>query len=177
MSVWRVPLAYTFLGAGFAGTTLFAQVYRYRQVSSPAQRQQTKWVVFGLAMALGGASVVALLDLVVPQDVLASLVGTISFYFFTLLIPLSIAVAVLRYHLYDIDTLINRTLVYGSVTAALVALYFVVIVVLQRGFVAEPRANPAPQADRLAALYAPECVEGASRELPRLEAALCEHEE
>src|SRR5215203_6548121 len=124
MSVWRVPLAYTFLGAGFAGTTLFAQVYRYRQVSSPAQRQQTKWVVFGLAMALGGASVVALLDLVVPHDVLASLVGTTSFYLFTLLIPLSIAVAVLRYHLYGIDTLINRTLVYGLLTATLVALYF-----------------------------------------------------
>jgi glucan phosphoethanolaminetransferase (alkaline phosphatase superfamily) len=159
MSVWRVPLAYAFLGAGFAGTTLFAQVYRYRQVSSPVQRQQTKWVVFGLAMALGGASVVALLDLVVPQDVLASLVGTISFYFFTLLIPLSIAVAVLRYHLYDIDTLINRTLVYGSVTAALVALYFVVIVVLQRGFVVltEEKSTLAVVASTLliAALFTP----------------------
>jgi hypothetical protein len=129
------PLAYAFLGAGIAGTTLFAQVYRYRRVSSPTQRQQTKWVVFGFAMALGGGSVVALLDLVVPQGVLASVVGTTSFYLFTLLIPLSIAVAVLRYHLYGIDTLINRTLVYGSLTVALVALYFGGIVVLQRLFV------------------------------------------
>jgi hypothetical protein len=121
--------------ADLAGSTLFAQVYRYRRVSSPTQRQQTKWVVFGLAMALGGGSVVALLDPLVPPGVLASLVGTTSFYFFTLLIPLSIAVAVLRYHLYDIDTLINRTLVYGSLTATLVALYFGGIVVLQRIFV------------------------------------------
>ena len=102
---------------------------------------------------------VALLDLVVPQDVLASLVGTISFYFFTLLIPLSIAVAVLRYHLYDIDTLINRTLVYGSVTAALVALYPVVIVVLQRGFVVltEEKSTLAVVASTLliAALFTP----------------------
>jgi hypothetical protein len=129
------PLAYAFLGAGFTGTTLFAQSYRYRRVSSPTQRQQTRWVVFGFVMALGGASVVALLDLVVPQGVLASLVGTTSFYLFTLLIPISIAVAVLRYHLYGIDTLINRTLVYGSLTAMLVAVYLGGIVLLQRIFV------------------------------------------
>jgi hypothetical protein len=53
-----------------------------------------------------------------------------------LLIPLSIGVAVLRSHLFDIDVLINRTLVYGSLTATLVALYFGGIVVLQRLFVA-----------------------------------------
>jgi len=67
--------------------------------------------------------------------VLTSLVGTTAFYIFTLLIPLSIAVAVLRYHLYDIDTLINRTLVYGSLSVTLVALYFGGIVLLQRLFV------------------------------------------
>ena len=44
-------------------------------------------------------------------------------------------VAILRYRLYDIDLLINRTLVYGSLTATLVAIYFVGIVVLQRVFV------------------------------------------
>jgi hypothetical protein len=53
-----------------------------------------------------------------------------------MLIPLSIGVAVLRSHLFDIDVVINRTLVYGSLTATLVALYFVGIVVLQRLFVA-----------------------------------------
>ena len=45
------------------------------------------------------------------------------------------ALAILRYRLYQIDLLINRTLVYGSLTATLVALYFAVIVVLQRLFV------------------------------------------
>jgi hypothetical protein len=135
LPIFGHALSYAFLGAGFAGSTLFAQVYRYRRVSSPIQRQQTKWVVFGLVMALGGGAVVALLDLVIPQGVLPSLVGTTSLYFFALLLPLSIAVAVLRYHLYEIDTLINRTLVYGSLTAMLVALYFVGIVVLQRFFV------------------------------------------
>jgi chemotaxis receptor (MCP) glutamine deamidase CheD len=50
-------------------------------------------------------------------------------------IPISIGIAILRYRLYDIDILINRTLVYGSLTVTLVALYFGGIVVLQRLFV------------------------------------------
>jgi hypothetical protein len=50
--------------------------------------------------------------------------------------PIAMGVAIFRYRLYEIDTLINRTLVYGSLTATLVALYFVGIVVLQRLFVA-----------------------------------------
>jgi hypothetical protein len=49
--------------------------------------------------------------------------------------PIAIGIAILRYHLYEIDLIINRTLVYGSLTATLVALYFGVIVVLQRVFV------------------------------------------
>jgi|SRR5215210_1628746 len=52
------------------------------------------------------------------------------------LIPISASIAILKYHLYEIDIIINRTLVYGSLTATLVALYFGGIVVLQRGFVA-----------------------------------------
>jgi hypothetical protein len=51
-------------------------------------------------------------------------------------LPVAVGIAILRYRLYEIDTLINRTLVYGSLTATLVALYFVGIVVLQRVFVA-----------------------------------------
>ena len=46
--------------------------------------------------------------------------------------PISMGIAILRYRLYEIDLIINRTLVYGSLTATLVALYFVGIVVLQR---------------------------------------------
>src|SRR5919107_1219845 len=49
--------------------------------------------------------------------------------------PISMGIAILRYRLYEIDLIINRTLVYGPLTATLVALYFVGIVVLQRLFV------------------------------------------
>ena len=50
-------------------------------------------------------------------------------------VPVAVGIAVLRFRLYDIDILINRTLVYGSLTVTLVALYFGGIVVLQRFFV------------------------------------------
>jgi hypothetical protein len=128
---FRYPLSIVAwaLAAGITGTILFAQVYRYRRMSDPSLRQQTKWVVFGIVAALGGGFALMLLDLVVPSGVLpsrvlASLVGTTAFFLFALLIPVSIAVAVLRYHLYSIDLLINRTLVYGSLTASLALVYF-----------------------------------------------------
>jgi hypothetical protein len=51
------------------------------------------------------------------------------------LVPLAVGIAVLKYRLYEIDIIINRALVYGPLTATLIALYFVGIVVLQRLFV------------------------------------------
>ncbi len=119
----------------FIGSLVFAQVYRYRRVSSPTQRQQTKWVVFGFSAALAGFMTAILLYEAVPtigrSGPLGELVGETVVYGFLLLIPLSIGVAILRSRLYDIDLLINRTLVYGALTATLVAVYVVSVVVLQ----------------------------------------------
>jgi hypothetical protein len=118
---------------------VWSQIYRFRRVSSPAQRQQSKWVVFGLTLGIAGTFPSQLpvdLSLVGGDTPLTLLFLKMGFALSFLLIPLSIGVAVLRSHLFDIDVLINRTLVYGSLTATLVALYFVGIVVLQRLFVA-----------------------------------------
>jgi len=133
--LFGITLTSAVAGVGFGGTTLLTQIYRYRRASDSTQRQQTKWVFFGVVTALGGSCGLLLIGMVVPRGLLASLGGTTVLYLLVLLIPVSIAIAVLRYHLYDIDTLINRTLVYGSLTATLVTLYFGVIVVLQRVFV------------------------------------------
>jgi hypothetical protein len=136
LSLWRYPLLNALVGGPLLSVPILLQVYRYRRVSDAAQRQQTKWVVFGIVTAMGGYCAFILLDVLLPSALLASVLGNTAYFVLTLLIPISIAVAVLRYRLYDIDILINRTLVYGSLTAALVALYFVGIVVLQRLFVA-----------------------------------------
>src|SRR5829696_2274904 len=117
---------------------VWSQIYRFRRVSSPAQRQQTKWVVFGLTLGIAGTFPSQLpvdLSLVGGDTPLTLLFLKVGFALSLLLIPLTIGVAVLRSHLFDIDVVINRTLVYGSLTATLVALYFGGIVLLQRMFV------------------------------------------
>jgi hypothetical protein len=121
--------------AGFLGFVLSvgaAQVYRYRRVSTPMQRQQTKWVVFGVVLALSGfLALTFLTPLIFPstQPLSFSVPSFLAAsYGVMLLVPLSLAIAILRHRLYDIDLLINRTLVYGSLTGILSAIYFVSVI-------------------------------------------------
>jgi hypothetical protein len=120
---------------GLLGSVVVAQLYRYRWVSSPAQRQQTKWVVYGASMGWGGYLVLFALSLFFPSlfqpDSLVSLIEWAAVYGLGLLYPLSIGLALVRSRLWDIDVLINRTLVYGSLTALLVGLYIGLILALQ----------------------------------------------
>jgi hypothetical protein len=120
---------------------MYAQIYRYRYVSTPTERQQTKWVLFGVLLWL---LLMAMLS--VPYSIELSLhsgsplpwwtaVGGTGWSLTLTIVPLSLSIAILRYRLYEIDLLINRTLVYGTLTATLVGLYFGGIVVLQRVFV------------------------------------------
>ena len=123
---------------GYVLSVTGALVYRYRRVFSSAQRQQTKWVVFGTTLGVAGTFPSQLpldLGLVGGDTPFVLLVLNTGFTLSFLLLPLSISVAVLRSHLFDIDVLINRTLVYGLLTAMLIGLYFGSIVVLQRVFV------------------------------------------
>ena len=104
-----------------------AQLYRYARVSNRTQRQQTKWVVFGVAIAIAGSlttifTVGAAVDLP-PEQVGPKMLSMLLMDAFMLFIPLSIGVAVLRARLFDIDVVINRTLVYGSLTAMLALVY------------------------------------------------------
>jgi signal transduction histidine kinase len=115
----------------FVGAMVIAQVYRYLRVSSGVQRQQTKWVVFGMSIAIGGYIVFALLFALfftsASQSPLADILFNTATYLLLLLIPISIAFAILRSRLWDIDILINRTLVYSILTASVVGLYVLVV--------------------------------------------------
>ncbi|QIN81812.1 sensor histidine kinase [Rubrobacter tropicus] len=110
---------------------LGSQLYRYRRVSGPIGRQQTKWVVFGTASSLLG--VIALQLLFFTSPTLLNYGSPYSFVVaagsdgFTLLIPLSIGAAILRRRLWDIDIVINRALVYGILTAVVVGVYVLVV--------------------------------------------------
>jgi hypothetical protein len=111
-----------------------ASLLMRRLYARGVERQQTKWFNYTTAVAASGAILQYIisepLDLVwlrwVGQAlVLIGLAG----------LPISMGIAVTRYRLYEIDLIINRTLVYGPLTAMLVALYFGGIVVLQSVFV------------------------------------------
>ena len=98
------------------------------------ERQQLKWLAYSAAIfALG--IVLIVIPIAIDTPSWYEWVGTAIFTASGAAITISIGIAILRYRLYEIDTLINRTLVYGSLTVTLVALYFGGIVVLQRFFV------------------------------------------
>ncbi len=115
---------------------IYAQVYRYRKVSTAEQRQQTKWVLYGLGLwiTIGGMSSVGwLAGLSLPSGSaiptwlpLASLAWVISSMF----LPITLTIAITRHHLFEIDLIINRTLVYSMLTFGVILVYVLVVGVL-----------------------------------------------
>ncbi len=114
---------------------LLAQIYRYRRVSTPVQRQQTKWVVFGITVTIIGFLILFVPYLIFP--VLSQPGSGFDIYvspgviIIMLSIPVSIGIAILRSRLWDIDIIINRTLVYGTLTVSLALVYVGLIIGLQ----------------------------------------------
>ena len=123
-------------------TGVIAQIYRYRLVANQTQRQQTKWVVASFTvtfalLAIIGAPVLFFPILRQPgvTKLLYDLYITIPVSALALLaIPTSFAVAVLRYRLFDIDLIINRTLVYAVLSITLVIVYGTTILIMQSLF-------------------------------------------
>jgi hypothetical protein len=111
---------------------LIIQIYRYRRVYTQVQRQQTKWVVLGAGAVLLFEIADAVSVVVFPAfSQSASLSGLLVAYasvFIPVLLPLSISIALLRYRLWDVDALINETLVYALLSALLGTLYAVLII-------------------------------------------------
>jgi hypothetical protein len=117
------------------GLVAAASVVVGRRSARGVERQQIKWLLYASAIFFVGN---------VLKNTVFSPLGGVSWGLWVgyLLVavgglggPIAIGIAVLRYRLYEIDTLINRTLVYGSLTVTLVALYCGAIVMLQRVFV------------------------------------------
>jgi hypothetical protein len=145
--VLSVPLTVTSLYLPFSYSSailillvlgaFYAQIYRYRYVSTSTERQQTKWVVFGLLLWLvlmGLLGVPYSIEINRPPGSPLpwwSLASSTGWWLTLSIVPIALSIAVLRYRLYEIDLIINRTLVYGALTAMLVGMYVASIVVLQ----------------------------------------------
>lgn len=149
----------------WSGTGLYAQLYRYMQVSDGTQQQQTKWALFGLMAAVLAPFVYFLPNIILPSvggplipnflyhrlgagfftfSLLARLLAATGLTLVILVFPLSFAVAILRYRLWDIDVIIHRTLVYSTLTALLALVYLIEIVLLQQileALTAQPQSD------------------------------------
>jgi signal transduction histidine kinase len=135
-TVEQQPLAFSLLAIWFLTLVIlgiYAQIVRYRRVSTPEERQQTKWVVFGFALWFGYILISS-----GPYFYTSSLepgasipwwvpVSGLGWWLSLSIVPVTLTIAITRFRLWNIDLLINRTLVYGALTASVVALYVLVI--------------------------------------------------
>jgi signal transduction histidine kinase len=115
-----VPLAFLLI--------LLTQIYRYLRGSTLVERAQIKWFVIGFALMVGLGQAI---DMLTGTDSTAAMteLGFRGDFdeLSMLIIPITIGIAILRYRLFDIDVIINRALVYGSLTALVIGLYVIVV--------------------------------------------------
>jgi hypothetical protein len=132
VGVGSPSMADSFEAVGAAGLALLLAatvasatglVARFRRAHGD-QRQQLKWLAFAAVLLIIGFLFTGFGNFVFKEGSLLDLGGIVA----VPLIPIAIAIAVLKYRLYDVDLVINRTVVYGLVTALLVAVYVIVAV-------------------------------------------------
>lgn len=125
---------------GWLSTILIAQVFRYWRASTANQRQQTKWVLFGLFVLVLAFMITAFAQFLAATvgfvwlDAALVLVVLPAQKIAFLLVPVTIGLSVLRYRLWDVDFVINRSLVYGTLTLLLAALFGGILFLMARLF-------------------------------------------
>ena len=134
----RFSPAGVLVDALMVGAGIVAQIYRYRYVATPLQRQQCKWVLGGFAVAFVGFYGSELLLVLgaglwpeLADAPLANLVPQLIANLALLMVPVTITLSILRYRLWHVDVLIRRTLIYSTLTVALAVIYAGTVVILQ----------------------------------------------
>jgi hypothetical protein len=134
-----VPGVVSFVSILVIPAVLVVPIYRYRRLSTWAQRQQTKWAVSGLALAIAGWVAVQLVFLLGPfppsnGSLFSAIIIFVGDAVVVSAIPICIGISVLRSRLWDIDHVINRAIVYSSLTVVVAGLYVGGILGLQALF-------------------------------------------
>ena len=124
-AIFLIVLVFLLFGVG-------SQLVRYRQATSAVERQQLKWVAFGMGTAVAGLIVGAVFLPMIPHDVIANrtrfaLIGMTLTAAILLLIPFSIVLALLRYRLWDVDRIARRAVISGALIAAVTIIYAAIV--------------------------------------------------
>jgi len=112
-------------------TWLPAQIYRYRRHSTPLERLQTRWIIFGFGLILLGSIIaipfraIGIPSAWVAWPLLLAAVGSF-------VLPVAAGLAVLRYRLYEIDRIISRTVTYAIVAGLLATVYVAAVYAITR---------------------------------------------
>ena len=122
-------------------TGIYAQIYRYRNTNNPIKREQLKWIVFGVAVGIfTGIGVNLFLTFFELTDPLAGTYLIVDMLTQTLsvvaqfTVPVAVVFSILKYRLYDIELVINRSLIYGSLTVVLAAVFAIILFGLQGAY-------------------------------------------
>ena len=122
-------------------TGIYAQIYRHRHTTSQIQRKQLKWIVFGIAVGIftgiGVNLFLTFFELTRPSagallivDMVTQTLSVVAQF----TVPVAVVFSILKHRLYDIELVINRSLIYGSLTLILVAVFGIVLVGLQAAY-------------------------------------------
>lgn len=118
---------------GFGVIGIYGQIYRYRKVSTAGERQQTRWAILGFALWMAYiifSSIPYVYLTGLPPDAPTPWWGPASelgWWLSLNILPVCLTIAVTRYRLWNIDVVINRTLVYVALTAVVIILYILVV--------------------------------------------------
>lgn len=132
-------------------TGIYAQVYRYRNTDSPVKREQLKWIVFGIAVGiLTGIGVnlfLTFFEMTNPSaetflivDMVTQTLSVIAQF----TVPVAVVFSILKYRLYDIEVVINRSIIYGSLTIILAAAFGILLIGLQGAYRAITKQDNPP---------------------------------
>lgn len=117
----------------FSLVGIYAQFYRYRNVSSPSERQQTRWVIYGLTIWIAYSLLSSIPFMYLenlPQGTSVPWWGPASelgWWLSLNIFPICLTIAITQSRLWNIDIVINRTLVYGALTMATMAIYILIV--------------------------------------------------
>ena len=170
----KATLRYLLSLLAVLSTGIYAQVYRYRHTSSPVKREQLKWIVFGIAvgifMGIGVNLFLTFFELAEPSastylivDMVTQTLSVVAQF----TVPVAVLFSILKHRLYDIELVINRSIIYGSLTVILAAVFGIILFGMQSAYRAVTKQDNPPTIAVVAATVAASSIFQPTRKVLR----------